>query len=314
MAASSHTNAVSLESEVNIIENVNPMDTNVDVPSGSLNITELTNRLQETYNAVTEFDLRKELLENLVNEDLATRDIFSFVKGQARLRLIDKRMDKKTSRQAMRSKITDLRRSKNRAKTRLKLLEKDLRTSLNNKRHRVRRYLKKLRDKNNLIRKKKKALYRTKIEHYRGIQRDDNACSIYKENIEPTNTPYFLREYSSLSVFETPDKMPKPMRPLGPYICDKKLKISPEELLILQKDPKYSIRSMTTNCEFQVELEKALGKHRYRWGGSRKKDKASDQLEKWLEKESDTPETDDKLKMTMKGRNDTDRKNRLERI
>ena len=163
MAASSHTNAVSLESEVNIIENVNPMDTNVDVPSGSLNITELTNRLQETYNAVTEFDLRKELLENLVNEDLATRDIFSFVKGQARLRLIDKRMDKKTSRQAMRSKITDLRRSKNRAKTRLKLLEKDLRTSLNNKRHRVRRYLKNLRDKSKLIRKKKKALYKNEF-------------------------------------------------------------------------------------------------------------------------------------------------------
>ena len=139
MAASSNLNTVSLESEAIIIKNVKPMDASLDVPSGSLNITELSNRLQETYNAVTEFDLRKELLENLVNEDLATRDIFSFVKGQAKLRLIDKRMDKKTSRQAMRSKITDLRRSKNRAKIRLKLLEKDLRVALNNKRHRVRR-------------------------------------------------------------------------------------------------------------------------------------------------------------------------------
>ena len=102
MAASSNLNTVSLESETIIIKNVKPMDASLDVPSGSLNITELSNRLQETYNAVTEFDLRKELLENLVNEDLATRDIFSFVKGQAKLRLIDKRMDKKTSRQAMR--------------------------------------------------------------------------------------------------------------------------------------------------------------------------------------------------------------------
>ena len=54
------------------------------------------------------------------------------------------------------------------------------------------------------------------------------------------------------------------MKPLGPFICDSKIKVSASEMLILQKDPKFSVRSITNHKDFQVEVEKMLGKHRYR--------------------------------------------------
>ena len=76
----------SYEDRITNMVTVNPTDTPADVPSGSMNIKELSSRLQELYIATTEFGARKELLETLVNENLTTRDIYYFIKNQAHLR------------------------------------------------------------------------------------------------------------------------------------------------------------------------------------------------------------------------------------
>ena len=72
-----------------LLENINLMDTHIEVPSGELNIEELKNRLKETYIKSTEYETRRNLLNALVNEDLASRDIYSFLMNQAQNRLMD---------------------------------------------------------------------------------------------------------------------------------------------------------------------------------------------------------------------------------
>ena len=72
-----------------LLENFNLMDTHIEVPSGELNIEELKNRLKETYIKSTEYETRRNLLNALVNEDLASRDIYSFLMNQAQNRLMD---------------------------------------------------------------------------------------------------------------------------------------------------------------------------------------------------------------------------------
>ena len=69
------------------------MDTLAEVPRGSMNLRELKSRLEELYIKTAEFGARKELLENLINQNLTTRDVYHFIKNQAHLRLIDTRLD-----------------------------------------------------------------------------------------------------------------------------------------------------------------------------------------------------------------------------
>ena len=66
-----------------------PLDTGDRVPSGNLNLSELKTKLQETYVKIVEDETRKSLLETLVNENLGTRDVLSFIKTQASLRHVD---------------------------------------------------------------------------------------------------------------------------------------------------------------------------------------------------------------------------------
>ena len=54
---------------------------------------------------------------------------------------------------------------------------------------------------------------------------------------DPTIVPQRLRKYGALSIFGTPADLPRPEDPPDPFICSRKIKISPEEMMILQKDP-----------------------------------------------------------------------------
>ena len=147
----------------------------------------------------------------------------------------------------------------------------------------------KRKSKTTLEKKKKRAIFKNKIKHYKKTQNEQYiGVREVEREIIPTAVPHRLREYSPLSIFGPPESLPSPEKPLGPFICDRNIKISPEELLVLQKDPKFSIRKMASNSEFQVELEKSLSKHRYRVGdhSQKKKERKNRQqtgLELWAQ-------------------------------
>ena len=257
-----------------------------DIPSEDMNLDELRYRLQETYIKSAELETRKNLLETMVNEDLATRDIYSFLKNQAQLRIMDKRLDKGILKQAMKTKIGDVKTSYANNEREKKSYERSLRTVLRSKRHKYRKYVRALREEESKIKLSKKKAYRKKLDHYRKIQTKPFLSENRIKQHDPTIVPNRLRKYGSLCIFGAPSDLPPPLKPLGPFVCDRNIEISPEEMLILQKDPKFSIRHLASNQIFQVETEKMLAKHRYKAGRKevnreRKKGYTGGELDSW---------------------------------
>ena len=72
-----------------------------------------------------------------------------------------------------------------------------------------------------------------------------------------------MSEYAQLPVFGTPQDLPKAQTPTGPYLCDNKIKLSKQELLILSKDPKYSLLEEIDERNFKLELERMVAKNRF---------------------------------------------------
>ena len=140
------------------------------VPSGEKNFDELKQELQETYIKIMEIETRKILLETLINENLATRDIFFFIKKQAELRVVDKQLDEDTMKLAMRQKIKDLRKALKIQKAKALTLEQLLRDVLGNNRRKYRRLKSEMKIKVFKMRRNKWLAYRRKIKHYRKIQ------------------------------------------------------------------------------------------------------------------------------------------------
>ena len=258
-----------------------PLDTGDRVPSGNLNLSELKTKLQETYVKIVEDETRKSLLETLVSENLGTRDVLSFIKTQASLRHVDKRMDVITLRSAMKTKIKDLRQSRKRNIQIAEQLENNLRTLLENKRSKFRRHMNQIRKHVATVRDRKKQAYRKKLDHYRskqlngvfGQKEQDMALSrgigTEKKKYLP-QIPKNLMKYKNLSIFRSPDDLPRAKLPLGPFLCDKGIKLTEEELLVLRKDPKFSVRQGINKSEFKIETEKMLAKHRYNECGHKK--------------------------------------------
>ena len=243
-----------------------PLGNLIIASSGGMNLSELKVKLQELYVDNMENRTRKLLLDTMLNENLATRDIFSFGMKQAQIRLFEKNLDKETMKHAMESKIKDLRQAIKNTRREILWIEKLLRSRLG-KRHKYKRCVKVMKKKIDRMREKRKETYRRKLEHYRSTQ-NEQRCGLragtdaLERKFKPTMVSEKLLNYRELDIFKNPDQLPLPQRPLGPYICKKDIKLSDDEILILQKEPKFSIRKHVNKRDFQVETEKMLCKHR----------------------------------------------------
>ena len=210
-------------------------------------------------------ELRLWLLRNLMNKDLATRDIYYFVKKQGELRTTIKNPDRKTVRQAMSAKLCDVKATLKRNYKDRKVLRSVVLGELDGKGFVLRKKLKEM--KRNIDKEKEriKAKYEKKIAHYVQVQ------SIKEENggqrdIDPTNVPTNLSRFSSLSIFKRKEELPKPQKPLGPFVCSDEISLSRDEVAVLSRDPKFSICTDVSDFDFNVELERMLSKHRINEG------------------------------------------------
>ena len=282
MAGSSHKDHSGPPGSYDYHEIIEPDPLDHMVPSGEKNFDELKQELQETYIKIMEIETRKILLETLINENLATRDIFFFIKKQAELRVVDKQLDEDTMKLAMRQKIKDLRKALKIQKAKALTLEQLLRDVLGNNRRKYRRQKSEMKIKVSKMRRNKWLAYRRKIKHYRNIQQRAEPRRFYtveegygeknnKKDKKKHDMPRNLDIYSDLSVFNGPDGLPKRQEPLGPFICDKSIILSPEEILILKKSPKFSIMSEVDEKDYKIETEKMLCKHRYSFKKEKKK-------------------------------------------
>ena len=182
----------------------------------------------------------------------------------------------------MRQKIKDLRKALKIQKAKALTLEQLLRDVLGNNRRKYRRLKSEMKIKVSKMRRNKWLAYRRKIKHYRNIQQRAEPRRFYtveegygkknnKKDKKKHDMPRNLDIYSDLSVFNGPDGLPKRQEPLGPFICDKSIILSPEEILILKKSPKFSIMSEVDEKDYKIETEKMLCKHRYSFKKEKKK-------------------------------------------
>ena len=91
----------------------------------------------------------------------------------------------------------------------------------------------------------------------------------------PTLPPRNLEDFTTSSIFNAPEDLPKPIKPLGPFITSEKIKLSKGEIKLLSKDPKYSLIFPPTQMKVSIETERMAAKVRYNEKSERKKDKES---------------------------------------
>ena len=239
-------------------------------PDNVEHIAGLEDLLLETHMVVMKNETRLWMLKSLLDRNLATNDIYSFVSGQAFLRDNDSTPDPDMTRIAMKAKIRDVKKSIRIHHRQRRLHEEDLFRGLSYKSRTFRRKIKKIRKTTNNERKLLKEKYEKKIEHLKGKQSNlENGETVCEAGASPTVVPNRLEAYQTLSIFGGPSDLPRPEKPVGPFICDQTISLTENELKILQRDPKFSVRSQTSKQKFTTEIERMNSKHRYNKGNKK---------------------------------------------
>ena len=175
--------------------------------NGRREIVGLIDKLRVTHKKVVSDEMRIWLIRQLTDRGLTTRDIYSFVYKQAKLRSFYRILDKQTMKSAIHAKLKDLRFTmKSKCKTK-KHQEKCLLKLLGGRSYSLRRVIKKIKADTRKERDLLKTKYVKKIAHYESkqirsggrVDRDQNSNII--SGTVPTVTPRYLDEYSTLSIF-----------------------------------------------------------------------------------------------------------------
>ena len=262
------------------------MKTNVRRSSnGNLTYEGTIGKLYETATKISTAEARLWLFKHLQKKKLTTRDIYFFAIKQAGQRLENKDPDPLTVKYAMLAKLRDIGSLISRLYRVRKKLEQDLFTELNEKRFKFRKEIKKVRELASQTKEKKIKDYEAKIEHYEKSQRKIEMPG-KKKTPDFSNKATSLTDYESLSIFGGPKALPSAEPPLGPYICDKTIKLSKNELSVLSKTPKFNVRLKIQTRDMKVEVERMLAKHRYgksnfkskKFGGRHKLKKSPEEI------------------------------------
>ena len=141
--------------------------------------------LEEYLHQIMQNESRIWLLRALIRENLSTRDVFSFAKKQAEMRVTIKDLDPATIRQAMMAKVRDLRATL-RTQLNSKMKTEDrIRQTLKEEKYKLKYWLRKIRKPINEERNKIFKKYSKKIDHYIVIQRGKECKQKRQKGIKP---------------------------------------------------------------------------------------------------------------------------------
>ena len=244
--------------------------------------------LSETHRNIMLYSARLKLLGDLLEMGLCTRDVYSFACKQIDLCATLMNPDWSTVRSAMKLKIRDLNQLLKEEHRKRRKKERELLEEFNGNSWKVRRKIKLIK---RSIRKEKIEIenkYRRKKEHYKKTQ--ERLCNINQsekensENIEtegrpynstviPTVPPKSLEEFSTMTIFDSPEDFVKPQPPLGPFVTSRDIKLTKGERKLLSRDPKFSIIYPPTKMKMSIEIERMNSKARYDLGAKEKKKK-----------------------------------------
>ena len=74
-----------------------------------------------------------------------------------------------------------------------------------------------------------------------------------RATVIPTIPPKDLQEFSTTSIFNSPEDLPNPIKPSGPFVTSKDIKLTKSEIKLLSKDPKYSLVFPPTKMRLSIE-------------------------------------------------------------
>ena len=232
----------------------------------SEHFSELKNSILETYMDIMKDESREQLFKSLMKRGLVTNDIYAFVSQQAMNMDCQSGVDNKTMMAAMNAKLKDVRRSK-RKKYRIKKKKEDeLLETIDNKRSTFKKIIQKIRKEVGKEKDRIANVHEKKMNHLEHKQQPVQVEKI----IQPTVTPKRLEDFCQLSIFGDQSDLPKPLPPKGPFVCNKKICLNKNELKILSKDPKFSVRGKLNRQKHLTEVERMTSKHRYNASSQRK--------------------------------------------
>ena len=216
-------------------------------------------KLRETYFRTAMAEARQWLFKKMLKGNIATRDVFAFLEGQAVHRREIKTIDTATLRVAMKAKLADTEKCLKQLHKQAGDIKKEILGEVDNKRFKLRRITRYLKKEPNKMKENLLMKYEKKLRHLRETQKERNTG----EQVScKTHAPHPLRNYSNLKIFLQSELFPKKEESLGPFICDPTLKLNNNEKKILSKQPKFSVRQKVSDIDMLAELEKALSKHR----------------------------------------------------
>ena len=219
-------------------------------------------KLQEKFFQIVNAEARLWLFKKMLERGIATRDVQSFIENQASLRREFKQIDTATLKVAMRAKHDDTIEHIKALQKEVGVIRKDLLADLSNKKHRLRKVSKFLKKEPLLLKEKLMRKYKVKIDHLLRVQQKflKGSSKKEKEKIKKIQTivPNCLSKYGDLTIFKPSSDFPKPAKAVGPFICNPNIKLSKEEMSILQKQPKFSLRENITDIEVASEIEKMM--------------------------------------------------------
>ena len=224
----------------------------------------LRESLKDIHSKIIEEEERLDLLKSLQKRKICTRDIMAFVEQQGIKRSVNKAWDFGTSQRAMSSKIRDAKKSLHFNRRRKSMLKKEYIGLVNNRASKVKKLFRDIKKtiESALNVKRKRKAYLEKIAHLQKVMGE----KIHVANpsaSQATKVPERLKEYKDLPVFGTSKDLPAPQAPTGPFICDKGIKLTKQELTVLSKDPKFSLMEECTEDIFKLEMERSFAKNRF---------------------------------------------------
>jgi hypothetical protein len=203
----------------------------------------MENELKDLMVKVMEAELRSKLLKTLAKEGLATNEVAKFVFNQVKSRKVRKENDYSDMiKSRMNEKIEDSKTDANILRKERKEKRKELGKLVNPESTKYKNIMKKLESKKNRIKEQVKTKNSEKIKTYRKEQKDHHLRNKVSSHQE------YPDQYAELRIFKNENIPPEPLKP--PVIASKDITLTEEEIMVLSKGPKFTLRNIMDRATY----------------------------------------------------------------
>ena len=197
-----------------------------------------------------EAEQRSKLLQTLWKKGLTTREVGDFVKGQGKTKRMPKAKNmQKSGVNFMKEKVRDSRKEEEKFRKERTKLRESLEVAVGTSKYR--KIISRIKRKVERIKKKIQLKNKRKIKKY---QKEKDKADLD----EISSHAEELGEFANLRVFNNKEIIPEEPKP--PMVASKDIVLSEDEMAILKRGPKFTLRNVLSKEVYMREVEKGLVK------------------------------------------------------